>query len=48
MMGQVAGLVKRRASCQEIIEGIMAEFNATMEKIGGYRIPPGGFPWSEK
>ena len=48
MMGQVAGLVKRRASCQEIIEGIMAEFNATMEKIGGYRIPAGGFPLSEK
>jgi enoyl-[acyl-carrier protein] reductase II len=48
MMGQVAGLVKRRASCQEIIEGIMAEFNTTMEKIGGYRIPDGGFPLSEK
>ena len=43
MMGQVAGLVKRRASCEEIIQSIMEEFNATMERIGGYRIPPGGF-----
>lgn len=44
MMGQVAGLVKRRASCKEIVEGIMSEFNAAMERIGGYRIPEGGFP----
>ncbi len=43
MMGQVAGLVKRRASCEEIIQSIMGEFNATMGRIGGYRIPPGGF-----
>ncbi len=44
MMGQVAGLVKRRASSSEIIEAIVAEFNQVMEKIGGYRIPSGGFP----
>lgn len=44
MMGQVAGLVKRRASVREILETIVAEFNAVMEKIGTYRIPPGGFP----
>ena len=44
MMGQVAGLVKRRASCEEIVEALMAEFNATMEKIGACRIPEGGFP----
>lgn len=46
MMGQVAGLVKRRASVREILEGIVAEFNTVMEKIGSYRIPPGGFPVS--
>ncbi len=44
MMGQVAGLVKRRASSSEIIEAIVTEFNQVMEKIGGYRIPAGGFP----
>ena len=44
MMGQVAGLVKRRANCREILQSIVGEFNATMEKIGGYRIPEGGFP----
>lgn len=43
MMGQVAGLVKRRAPAREIIEAMVAEFNATMEKIGGYRIPGGGY-----
>ena len=44
MMGQVAGLVKRRASAGEILEAIVEEFNQVMEKIGGYRIPAGGFP----
>lgn len=44
MMGQVAGLVKRRASCKEILDSIVAEFNATMDKVGGFRIPDGGFP----
>ncbi len=44
MMGQVAGLVKRRASAKEILDGVVAEFNEVMEKIGGYRIPAGGFP----
>jgi enoyl-[acyl-carrier protein] reductase II len=44
MMGQVAGLVKRRASCREILQAIVAEFNATMARIGHFRIPDGGFP----
>jgi enoyl-[acyl-carrier protein] reductase II len=43
MMGQVAGLVKRRAPCREILRDIVREFNEAMEKIGGYRIPEGGF-----
>jgi enoyl-[acyl-carrier protein] reductase II len=43
MMGQVAGLVKRRASAREIIENMVVEFNAVMGKIGNYRIPEGGF-----
>jgi enoyl-[acyl-carrier protein] reductase II len=44
MMGQVAGLVKRRAPCKEILQDIMREFNEAMEKVGGYRVPEGGFP----
>jgi hypothetical protein len=44
MMGQVAGLVKRRASASEILEAMVEEFNQVMEKIGGFRIPAGGFP----
>ncbi len=44
MMGQVAGLVKRRAPCREILQDIVREFNETMERIGGHRIPEGGFP----
>ena len=44
MMGQVAGLVKKRASCKEILEAIVAEFNTAMEQVGCFRIPEGGFP----
>ena len=43
MMGQVAGLVSRRASVKEIIEDVVAGFNETLEKIGGIRIPEGGY-----
>jgi enoyl-[acyl-carrier protein] reductase II len=43
MMGQVAGLVKRRAPCKAILQDIVREFNEAMEKIGGYRVPEGGF-----
>jgi enoyl-[acyl-carrier protein] reductase II len=43
MMGQVAGLVKARGSVKEIVESFVAGFNETMEAIGGFRIPPGGF-----
>ena len=43
MMGQVAGLVAKRASVTEIIGDIVAGFNETMQKIGGHRIPVGGF-----
>jgi enoyl-[acyl-carrier protein] reductase II len=43
MMGQVAGLVSRRASVKEIIQDMVAGFNETLGKIGGYRIPPEGF-----
>ncbi len=44
MMGEVAGLVKRRATVKTILETMAEEFNQTMVEIGGYRIPPGGFP----
>ncbi len=44
MMGQIAGLIRRRASVAEILGSIVTEFNTTMEKIGPYRVPPGGFP----
>lgn len=43
MMGQVSGLVKKRAPVAEIFADFIGGFNETMEKIGGYRIPEGGF-----
>jgi len=44
MMGQVAGLVRRRAAVREIFETLVAEFNAAVEKMGGSHIPTDGFP----
>jgi NAD(P)H-dependent flavin oxidoreductase YrpB (nitropropane dioxygenase family) len=39
MMGQIAGLVKRRAPVKEIIETMVAECNAALEKAGRMNIP---------
>jgi hypothetical protein len=43
MMGQVAGLVRTRGPVRDILQAIVADFNATMERIGSHRIPAGGF-----
>lgn len=43
MMGQVAGLVKRRAPVKELIEGMVEECNETFARLGGTAIPKGGF-----
>lgn len=42
MMGQIAGLVKRRASVKEIIETLVAECNAALKSAGRIQIVPGG------
>lgn len=46
MMGQIAGLIKKRGPVNEILDRMVAEFNETMAKIGPVRVPPGGFPLS--
>ncbi|MEW6757325.1 MAG: nitronate monooxygenase [Acidobacteriota bacterium] len=43
MMGQVAGLVRTRGPVRDILRTIVADFNATMDRIGTHRIPAGGF-----
>jgi NAD(P)H-dependent flavin oxidoreductase YrpB (nitropropane dioxygenase family) len=35
--GQVAGLIDDLPSCAELIEGIMAEAGATLERLDGVR-----------
>jgi enoyl-[acyl-carrier protein] reductase II len=48
MMGQVAGLVKRTGSVQEILTTLIAEYNEVVGRMGVLAIPDGGFAVPEK
>ena len=44
MMGQVAGLVKRRAPVKVLLDAMVVECNEVLARLGARAIPKGGYP----